>query len=81
MSYGYFHLSEIFIDFSNDPFSDLIFDEIKILDLLKRTNVNKAYGPDGINSKLVKLCAKGLAKPLAILFNQLPFPINGNLLM
>ena len=62
---------DIDIDFSNDPFSDLQFDETKILELLKRTNVNKASGPDGINSKLVKFCAKGLAKPLAILFNQI----------
>ena len=31
---------DIDIDFSNDPFSDLQFDETKILELLKRTNVN-----------------------------------------
>ena len=59
------------IDFTNDPFSDLQFDKDKIFQLLKRTNVNKAAGPDKIGSKLVKCCARGLSKPLSIIFNRI----------
>ena len=33
-------------------------------------NTNKAAGPDGFQSKLIKMCAKGLAKPLSLLFNK-----------
>ena len=33
--------------------------------------MNKASGPDKIDSKLVKYCAKGLSKPLAIIFNKI----------
>ena len=33
-------------------------------------NANKAAGPDGIQSKIMKFCAKGLAKPLTIIFNR-----------
>ena len=62
---------DIDIDFTDDPFSDLQLDEKKIFDLLKRTNVNKATGPDGINGKLVKFCARGLSKPLVIIFNKI----------
>ena len=59
------------IDFSNDPFSDEIFDDKSIFDLLMKINVNKAAGPDKIDSKLMKYCAKGLSRPLSILFNQI----------
>ena len=62
---------DIEIDYSNDPFSDLQFDENKIFQLLKRTNVNKAAGPDNVSSKLVKCCASGLSKPLSIIFNRI----------
>ena len=60
---------DIEIDFSNDMFKDTKFDEKKLFDLLKKMNSNKAAGPDGIHSKLMKMCAKGLAKPLSIIFN------------
>ena len=33
-------------------------------------NTNKAAGPDGFQSKLIKMCAKGLAKPLSLIFNK-----------
>ena len=50
-------------------FKDTTFDEKKLFDLLKKMNSNKAAGPDGIHSKLMKMCAKGLAKPLTKIFN------------
>ena len=62
---------DINIDFSNDPHSEEKLDEKSIFDLLRKMNANKAAGPDGIQSKLMKMCAKGLAKPLAILFNNI----------
>ena len=43
---------------------------MKVFDLLRKMNANKAAGPDGIQSKLIKMCAKGLAKPLTIIFNK-----------
>ena len=46
------------------------FDENVVFGLLRKMNANKAAGPDGIQSRLIKLCAKGLAKPLTILFNK-----------
>ena len=50
-------------------FKDTKFDEKKVFDLLRKMNCNKAAGHDGIHSKLMKMCAKGLAKPLSIIFN------------
>ena len=57
---------DIEIDFSNDIFKDTKFDEKKLFDLFRKMNSNKAAGPDGIHSKLMKMCAKGLA----IIFNK-----------
>jgi len=55
---------------SNDFFKGIQFHEMKVFDLLRKMNANKAAGPDGIQSKLIKMCAKGLAKPLTIIFNK-----------
>ena len=44
---------DIEVNFTNDLYSDFNFDENKIFDLLRRTNVNKASEPDKIDSKLV----------------------------
>ena len=62
---------DIEIDFSNDPFRNMFFDEKTIFDLLIKTNVNKAAGPDKMDSKLMKYCARGLSKPLTIIFNRI----------
>ena len=62
---------DIAVNFSNDPFSETVFDESKIFDLLRKMNANKAAGPDGIQSKVIKCCARGLAKPLTFLFNKI----------
>ena len=61
---------DIEIDYSNNPLCDTIVNEKAIFDLLIRTYVNKATGPDKIDSKLIKFCAKGLARPLSILYNK-----------
>ena len=61
---------DIDINFEDDPFHDFKFDENKISGLLRNMNANKAAGPDGLQSKLLKSCARGLAKPLSILFNK-----------
>ena len=37
---------EIDIDFTNDPFSNLTFDEFSIFNFLKQINPNKSRGPD-----------------------------------
>ena len=62
---------DIAVDFSDDPFTETTFDENKIFDLLRKMNANKAAGPDGIQSKIMKSCARGLSKPLSILFNRI----------
>ena len=47
------------------------FEEKDIFDLLRKMNANKTAGPNGFHlSKLIKMCAKGLAKPLSLLFNR-----------
>ena len=49
---------DINIDYHNEPFSDLQFSEDNVFNLLKRTNLNKAAGPDRFDSALLKYCAK-----------------------
>ena len=61
---------DIDLNFNNDPFHGYKFEEHKIFDLLRTMNANKAAGPDGLQSKLLKSCARGLAKPLSVLFGQ-----------
>ena len=50
--------------------NEIKFDEKMVFGLLRKMNANKAAGPDGIQSRLIKMCAKGLAKPLTTLFNK-----------
>ena len=47
---------------------DIDFVEQDIYGYLKRTDPNKAPGPDNVHGKVLKNCAKSLARPLAILF-------------
>ena len=58
------------ITFENDPFINKNFSEKSIFDLLIKVNANKAAGPDGIQSKMLKSCARGLAKPLCLIFQK-----------
>ena len=58
------------ISFEDDTLIDFEFDIDKISGLLRNLNANKAAGPDGLQAKLLKGCARGLAKPLSILYNK-----------
>ena len=44
------------------------FNEHNVYSLLRKLDPNKAPGPDNIHGKVLKHCAKSLAKPLTILF-------------
>ena len=63
-------LYNININFENDPFSSIKFEEKAVFDLLRKLNTNKAAGPDGRQAKLLKYCASGLASPLSKLYTK-----------
>ena len=46
------------------------FKEKDVFDLLIKMNTNIAASPDGFLSKLIKICTKGLAQSLSLLFNK-----------
>ena len=69
---------DIEVDFSNDPCSELHFTKEYICDPLKTTNVNKAAGPDAVDSKLLKYCAMGLSRPLTKFLNPEKFLTSGS---
>ena len=48
------------------------FKEKDTLDLLRKISTNKVAGSDGFQSKLMKMCAKGLVRPLSLLSHK-PF--------
>ena len=48
------------------------FKEKDTVDLLRKMSTNKVAGSDGFQSKLMKMRAKGLAKPLSLLSHK-PF--------
>ena len=56
---------DIDVDFGNDSFSNFLFNESTIRDILLRTDTNKAPGPDGISGYTLKNCALSLAKHLS----------------
>ena len=56
------------VDFSNDNDFEVSFCHSRIRKLLSKINSNKAHGPDGIHSKILKHCAVGLAFPLSLMF-------------
>ena len=60
---------DIDIDCSGNNFFDLKFDSDEVYHILRRLNPSKAPGPDGINGKVLKNCARSLCYPLSILFN------------
>ena len=57
------------INFENDCFVKLNFNENKIYHILRTLNPSKAAGPDGIHGQILKHCASSLAQPLSILYN------------
>ena len=60
---------DIDIDFTNDPFGDLEFDEFSIFNILKQINPNKSRGPDNIGGLIIKNCSQSISLPVSILFN------------
>ena len=58
------------INMENDPNINTYFNESDIYNLARKLNANKAAGPDKIHGKILKFCAKGLAKPLSIIYNR-----------
>ena len=58
------------INMENDPNINTYFNESDIYNLARKLNANKAAGPDKIHRKILKICAKGLAKPLSIIYNR-----------
>ena len=60
----------IHINMENDPNINKKFNESDVYNRLRKLNANKAAGPDNIHGKILKLCAKGVAKPLAIIYNR-----------
>ena len=56
------------IDFSLDSDDDISFSHGDVRKLLKKINPNKAAGPDGINGKILKMCAEGISYPLSKIF-------------
>lgn len=59
---------DIDVDFRNDESNDIDFNFSRIHKLLKKTNTNKAPGPDGIHGNILKHCSSSLAYPLSLLF-------------
>ena len=57
---------DIDIDFGNDSFSNFLFNESTIRDILLRTDTNKSPGPDGISGYTLKNCALSLAEHLSL---------------
>ena len=48
--------------------SDLVISEALILKILRKLNVNKSAGPDGITTRLLKECSEYLVLPLMLIF-------------
>ena len=59
---------DIDIHFQTDNDFDIDFNTIKIRDILRNIDCNKAQGPDNIHGVILKTCANSLAQPLSILF-------------
>ena len=56
------------IDFTNDHIFYIDFNYSRICQLLLKIDPNKAQGPDNINGRVLKNCAKSLCIPLTYLF-------------
>ena len=61
---------DINISFDNDPNMGTYFSEADVYNLTRKLNANKAAGPDNIHGKILKLSARGVAKPLSIIYNR-----------
>jgi len=48
--------------------SSVEIDETEVLDVLRRLQIDKSPGPDGIHPRVLKECATEMAYPLTFLF-------------
>ena len=55
--------------FINDCLSNVILTIDEVTDILNDLNPNKALGPDGIPTRVVRTCSEQLALPLTLIFN------------
>jgi hypothetical protein len=51
-------------------FSDITIEEYEVLDQLKKLDLSKSYGPDGIPPKLLKEAGNTISKSLCTIFNR-----------
>ena len=58
------------IDFANDGMNDIDFSMRRIRQILKKINVNKSPGPDGIHGNVLKNCRESIAYPLSKIFRM-----------
>ena len=65
--------------FNDDSLSDdlgrtvldtFVVNPCEVLNVLKKLNVDKVVGPDGINNRVLKIGGDQLAEPLAYIFNK-----------
>ncbi len=47
---------------------DIYIDEVEVLELLLKLQPDRSPGPDGIHPRVLKECARELARPLATIF-------------
>ena len=72
-------LLEVNSIFNDDSLTDVLGRKIldtfvvnpcEVLNVIKKLNVDKAVGPDGINNRVLKICGDQLAEPLTYIFNK-----------
>ena len=59
---------DIDVDFTNDTLNGIDISHQRVRSLLKKVNINKTAGPDGIHGKILKHCASSIAYPLSLIF-------------
>ena len=59
-----------FVALTPNTISDINFTEPKIISIIKKLDVKKAHGFDGISIAMLKLCPNEVAKPLNLIFKQ-----------
>ena len=64
----YNHFVELYL--SSYILDEIHITEMEVYDKLSSLNPNKAPGPDGVHSQLLKNCASSLTHPLFLLYTQ-----------
>ena len=61
---------DVEVEYSHDNRFRIDFRQSRISDILRKLNVNKAQGPDGIHGKVLKHCAVSISYPLSMIFKM-----------